>query len=309
MIRLHAVLTGIEDLRLRAAVIGVIEVSFLIQHLAVGDLHRVAGLRVHGEAHIARHLLAEVHHRFSLRGGENALRRHVFLFPRLLALLGDQVLRPFIQADHRLRFFCFKGSVEGLPVIDLAETDLALLRRPALVRGDHLPGTVLSGQDKLGDQAGRNMRPFVPLPFIGPAGHGASVPPLSHGHLQPVLFRQKRRHIIGLILMSLLIRGPAGSQHVFPHSFPVQESLVNAHGGDEKLRLCDLPLRRKRLFIHRAHVSHFLRRRDPFCTPLHDKNHLSAAFGGSLFYFFTVRAAPGHILPAARAGLSFLSTG
>lgn len=52
--------TDIVDFRFCASVIGVIKISFLIQHLAVQDSDSVSFTGIHSKFDIARHFLPEV---------------------------------------------------------------------------------------------------------------------------------------------------------------------------------------------------------------------------------------------------------
>ena len=187
LIRLHAVPTGIVNLRLRSPVVGVVEVPFLIQHLTVGNLHHVSCLRIHGEADISRHLLAEIHHRLALRGGEYTLCGHIFLFTRLFALLRNQILRSLFQTYDGQRLLCLKRGVTGFSVVNLTETDPALFCRPAFIRRDYRFRPVLTGQNKLRNQSGRHMGFHISSFAVHPAGHGAPIPPFSNRDLKTVL--------------------------------------------------------------------------------------------------------------------------
>ena len=236
----------------------------------MGDFHHVSRLRIHGKADVACHLLAEIHHRLSLRCGEYTLCGHILFLPGLFALLRNQILRSLFQAYDGQRLLRHKCGVTGFSVIDLAEPDPALLCRPALIRRNDLFRSVLTGQNQLRNQPGGHMRSYSLSFLIHPTGHGASIPALSHNHFQPVVLFQQIRHIIALILLPFFIGSPAGGEHIFSHPLSVQAGFINAHGGDEKLCLRHAFFPCKLLHKYRTHISHFLCRRDPFRTPLHD---------------------------------------
>ena len=213
---------------LGAAVVFVIPVAVLILHLGMIKQHFIARMSVQRDFHIAGDLLAEVHHGIALWRFENAFRGDALRFPNLFALLGDQdLLAPFQQLD-RLPIRGLDAGVAGFAVIDFAEQHPAVRPLPAFVCGNSFFRAVgitnMQGSDH---PAGLTHPPLLVL-AVQPARHGRAEPTPAYGDAQIVFPLQKRRHVIGLHLESVIIAGPAGSQHIAAHPLTVDSGFINA---------------------------------------------------------------------------------
>ena len=102
LIGLYPVAAGIINLGFGGAVVGIIEITVLIQHLPVGNFHLFPGLCVYRKLYVACYLLAEIHHDLSIRRGKAARCLHIFMLCYFFALLGDQIAGCPLKKHHRL---------------------------------------------------------------------------------------------------------------------------------------------------------------------------------------------------------------
>ena len=123
-------------LRLCASVIFRIEIAFFIQYFGKGEIQDLTGFPLQDRFHIACHFLAEIDDKLSLRGGKDPGARYAFLFPDLLALLGDQGIPGTFKTHHFSVHGRHKGGIIDFPVVDFGETDSAFGYLPVCAGGE-----------------------------------------------------------------------------------------------------------------------------------------------------------------------------
>ena len=240
MVGLFSVTANVADLCFGASVIFRIEVSVSVKNFPVGNLHSVPFLRRQRKGHIACHFLSEIYYSLPFGCDKYAFCLYSFLFLDPFPLLRNQVVRSPLRCFHFPGLIAFKGGVISLPVINFAETHFAFFYPERFIAFDHLLSSVVPPQVKAYIKGFRLFLFLFPFFFVDPPRHRAAVPAGSHRHFQTVLFCQKRRHVVLLILESCLIRSPARHQHGVSHFFPVDARFIDTVSGDGKNR----PLRR-----------------------------------------------------------------
>ena len=214
MVDVHPFLAGVADFRPGRAVVLVVEVATLVEHLGVLDERLVPLLCRNGKRHIAGDLLAEIHHDVPLRGGKDALRLRALLLANLLAFLLDQHVNWIIEhlrMDGRRRD---ERGVKRFAVVDLALANGALAAQPGFVRADDRLLSVLILQAQPREQRARTALSRAPKLIAESDRGGKPSSPNRHGEL--VAFFKLRRHVIALHLQAVRIGRPARRKHKLP---------------------------------------------------------------------------------------------
>ena len=229
----------IADLRLGDAVVFIIEVAVLVQHLAVTDDDTRARRPLHAEAQPADHVLPQIEHLLAARRGDERNRRDDRLPPHgVIQLRGQLIVQPaqhsrvlpggiievhVVPAGHFHACVVFDAHV----VIDVPDRRFGE-RLPLPVGDDRLLAAVLKAYPQLGQQ--RQL--FAKDVAVILIGQIAAIPAIAQRGGERVSARFKQRgHIPGLILHAAVIVRPAGAEQIAAHVFAVQ-----AHGIDAQRR-------------------------------------------------------------------------
>ena len=183
-------------LRVRRAIIGVIEIAVAVKRLAVGDCRLRTGSAFYPELDIARHILPEVNDRLACRGFYYLQGRHPLLLDYFFALLRDKHILFEIDADAVPRAPRFESRVVDIAVIYICISQLALARSPRAVGDDALRPAVGVDNSQLGDE--RSVAVAQKVAAVAFIGDGA--PALTDRHLERILGLQQICHIVALHL-------------------------------------------------------------------------------------------------------------
>ena len=183
-------------LRVRRAVVGVVEVAVAVKRLAVGDCRLRTGSTFYPELDIARHILPEVNDRLACRGFYYLQSRHPLLLDYFFALLRDKHILFEIDADAVPRAPRFESRVIDIAVIYICISQLALARSPRAVGDDALRRAVGIDNSQLGDE--RSVAIAQKVAAVTFIGDGA--PALTDRHLERILGLQHICHIVALHL-------------------------------------------------------------------------------------------------------------
>ena len=80
----------IANLRLGAAIIGIIEISIPVQHLSVEETYLLTFFSLYRKLHISGDLLPKIHYDFSSRCPKNRFCRNTLLFADKFSFLWDE---------------------------------------------------------------------------------------------------------------------------------------------------------------------------------------------------------------------------
>ena len=106
----------------------------------------------------------------------------------------------------------------------------------------------------------------------------AAVPAFSHGYAKAVFPFQELCNIIGLILQSFVIGGPARSQNKFPDTLIVQPCFIHSQRGDRQGGSYRGLGQGEFFAKNRSHVAGIKGGFYPFCFPFHDISPSSNIF-------------------------------
>ena len=256
---LDSITADILDSGFCTAVVFRIEIPVRVEYLCAGEQNALTSAGLHGKFRIARDLLPEIEHRFTLRRMQNSGRLEAFVLCNDLALLRDQHLLAAAVRPAEAPVFRCDARIIRFAVVNVAEPDWAFCPLPAFI-GRVLPRAVRAGQMQCCQQT-RAVRNRLINTGRNPSGE----PALSERDGQFIFLAQQRRQIIGLYLQARRIACPAGSQKEISDPLPVQKHFVDAECGDFQLRCCT-GVRGKMLSENRAYFADILRWIDPACV-------------------------------------------
>ena len=208
------------------AVVGVVEVAVGIQHFAVVQHDAAAPGGGDGNLHIAGHILAKVDDLLALGGDDQFHGSQMFLLGDVLAYLGDH-LAADLDGPGVAQQLNFGGLVHGLAVVDLGEGDFVCVNLPIGAGGDALLGAV-GKKDVQPSQSADLVGKITVVALEADITHS---PALACADGEGVVAFQQGGDVIGLILDTLFVAGPAGSQNVLANPLAVEVGDVGAHGG------------------------------------------------------------------------------
>ena len=234
-----------------------------------------------GEYLAANHILSEVENLFALGCGYNLDGRTVLVRHDGLAVAANDIVHGIVGHRHAAPRAVVEARlvpsvldqtrVDGLAVIYGRVYDLTRRALPRVVRSDDLTRTVTVCNYDL--RYGRHLVVGIDLVLAARPPQKAQIPAAPQSQAEGIgTLLQHAGHVVGLILQTLVIRGPAGSIMRIAHLDAVDGRLVHAVRGDVGNGRSH-GLRQRELLAQHGRGIGLLGRQDPLGLPLVGRHH------------------------------------
>ena len=218
----------------------------------MAEPHGRSGGAVHPEAYPPHHILAEVEHRLTAGCVQNLHGRELLRSAHRWPRRGDQCRGDCIDRAHTTPVvivisrsapaIALEPSVVGLAIIDVRHDDRAGRGLPCSVGADDLRAPIGVTDHELGQEP--NTRAIVVATAV--ESQPAAIPPVPKcgAHRIRALLHE-RRHVVGIVLETLVVARPARREQPVAHATAIQLERVEPEARCVEARRGDASIERE----------------------------------------------------------------